>query len=242
MDIVRDLIKKRLEETRLSMSAASLRIGRNASYLQQFLRRGVPDELHERERLRLAELLGIDENDLRGTSTPLTSRPYTKNGDTSQTQASPDISVAGPEQKSVSRLYPVDAVFDLPVFATTQVAGGGASMMNRKVVDRISRPNFLMHVADAYGIIIGDNAMSPEIKNGATVLVHPHLPAHDGDTCVFRSERDTSSDNVEVRVLVRSTDHVWHVHRHKPKPKTYTLKKSDWPLCHLVVGVFFSRR
>jgi phage repressor protein C with HTH and peptisase S24 domain len=115
-------------------------------------------------------------------------------------------------------------------------------MMSKRPIDRISRPNFLAHVADAYGIIISDNAMSPKIKNGATVLVHPHLPPNDGDICVFRSERDTASDSVEVRVLVRSTDRVWHVHQHKPKPKTYTLKKSDWPVCHLVVGVFFSRR
>jgi hypothetical protein len=36
------------------MSEASHLINRNASYLQQFLKRGIPTELHERDRGKLA--------------------------------------------------------------------------------------------------------------------------------------------------------------------------------------------
>jgi SOS-response transcriptional repressor LexA len=242
MDIVRELIKKQLEEARLSMSEASLKIGRNASYLQQFLRRGVPEELHERERIRLAELLGIDENQLRGKSTPLTSRPYIKNGDRLQSQAPSAISVIGDKQIPLDtpRLFPISEMTqDLPVFATTQVAGGGVTMMSKKAVDRIARPNFLVHVDGAYGLIIPDDAMSPEAKSGSTALVHPHLPARDGDTCVFQSEQD-SGTAVLMRQLIRSNDRTWRVHQHKPA-KDYDLKKSEWPVCHAVVGNF-SRR
>jgi phage repressor protein C with HTH and peptisase S24 domain len=126
---------------------------------------------------------------------------------------------------------------DLPVFATTQVAG--ATIMSTKAIDRMLRPNFLLHVEDAYGLIISDNAMDPEAKNGSTVLVHPHLPARAGDTCVFQSEPH-SDIAVLVRQLVRSNDRTWRVHQHKPA-KDYDLKKTDWPVCHLVVGNF-SRR
>jgi phage repressor protein C with HTH and peptisase S24 domain len=241
MDIVRELIKKQLEEARLSMSEALLKIGRNASYLQQFLRRGVPEELHEKERLKLAELLGIDENQLRGKSIPLTSRPYIKNGDRLHSQAPSAISVTSGKQIPLDspRFFPISEMTqDLPVFATTQVAGG-AMIMSVKPIDRIARPNFLVHVDGAYGLIIPDDAMSPEAKSGSTALVHPHLPARDGDTCLFQSKQETGTA-VLMRQLVRSNDRNWRVHQHKPA-KDYDLKKTEWPVCHLVVGNF-SRR
>jgi hypothetical protein len=77
-DNVRQLIVERLAKMRLSMSNASVRIGRNTSYLQQFLRRGVPEELGERDRIKLAEVLGVNEGELRGNAAPLESRPYAK--------------------------------------------------------------------------------------------------------------------------------------------------------------------
>jgi hypothetical protein len=238
MDIVRELIKRQLEQARLSMSEASLKIGRNASYLQQFLKRDVPKELHERERIRLAELLGIDENELRGKSTPLTSRPYIKNGDRLQSQAPSAISMTGGKQIPLDspRFFPISEMTqDLPVFATTQVAGG-AMVMSTKPIDRMLRPNFLLHVDDAYGLIVIDDAMDPEVKNGATVQVHPHLPAKNGDACLFRSSADPDT-NVLVRQLVSANDGAWKVCQHKPH-KVYSLKKSEWPVCHLVVAVF----
>ena len=241
MDAVRDLIEKRLKTVRLSMSQASLRIGRNASYLQQFLRRGIPDELHEPERIKLAELLGVSEDVLRGKSSRLIARPYSKNSNDAQMQISPDIAVTSTGQKvlDMPRIYPItnDAP-DLPVFATTQIAG--VSVMITKPFDRIARPNFLLHVVDAYALIISDDTMDPEAKNGSTALVHPHLPPRNGDTCLFRAERDTTSDNAMVRQLVSANDRAWRVHQHKPA-KDYDLKKSEWPVCHLVVGNF-SRR
>jgi len=46
---------------------ASERIGRNHAYLQQFLERGIPAALPEEARERLAELLGVPQDELRGT-------------------------------------------------------------------------------------------------------------------------------------------------------------------------------
>ena len=167
------------------------------------------------------------------------SRAYTKNGNATRSHMVPDNSVSGGEHNSLAPLktIPIVGIPDLPVFATTQVAG--ATVMSKKPIDRTLRPNFLLHVEDAYGLIISDNAMDPEAKNGSTVLVHPHLPARNGDTCVFQSEPH-SDISVVVRQLVRSNERTWRVHQHKPA-KDYDLKKSDWPVCHLVVGNF-SRR
>lgn len=42
MDVVRKLILEKLEELELNMAEVSKRLGRNETYLQQFLKRGSP--------------------------------------------------------------------------------------------------------------------------------------------------------------------------------------------------------
>lgn len=49
-----------------SLAALSRLLGRNDAYLQQYVTRGSPRNLHERDRLRLAAYLGIDDRDLGG--------------------------------------------------------------------------------------------------------------------------------------------------------------------------------
>ena len=66
MDVVRKLILEKLAEKGLTMSEASIKIGKNHAYLQQFLKRGYPVELGEKSRIPLAELLGVPEDQLRG--------------------------------------------------------------------------------------------------------------------------------------------------------------------------------
>ncbi len=47
-----------------SLAALSALLGRNPSYLQQFLRKGSPRKLEEADRRRLAEFFGVDEVEL----------------------------------------------------------------------------------------------------------------------------------------------------------------------------------
>lgn len=57
----------RLAEARgVSLTALSRMIGRNAAYLQQFVKRGSPRRLDERDRRALAAFFGIDERQLGG--------------------------------------------------------------------------------------------------------------------------------------------------------------------------------
>ncbi|WP_338468239.1 S24 family peptidase [Novosphingobium sp. ZN18A2] len=51
-------------EKGVSLSALSAMIGRNPSYLQQFVRKGSPKRLEERDRHVLAQFLGVDEAEL----------------------------------------------------------------------------------------------------------------------------------------------------------------------------------
>lgn len=47
-----------------SLAGLSELIGRNASYLQQFIRKGSPRKLEEQDRRRLAQFFGVDEGEL----------------------------------------------------------------------------------------------------------------------------------------------------------------------------------
>lgn len=52
------------ERTRTSLAALSSMLGRNPSYLQQFVRKGSPRRLEEQDRHRLAEFFGVSEVEL----------------------------------------------------------------------------------------------------------------------------------------------------------------------------------
>ena len=65
-DPVRVALVSHLERLGLDMKAASRQVGRNASYLQQFIKRGIPRDLPEDVREALAPLLGVSADSLRG--------------------------------------------------------------------------------------------------------------------------------------------------------------------------------
>ena len=65
-DPVKALIVKQLDLKGLNMKEVSLGIGRNETYLHQFIAKGTPKRLHENDRQKLAKLLGVSEDQLRG--------------------------------------------------------------------------------------------------------------------------------------------------------------------------------
>lgn len=54
------------EGQRVSLAALSQMIGRNPTYLQQYIRKGSPRKLDEADRLQLASFFGVAESELRG--------------------------------------------------------------------------------------------------------------------------------------------------------------------------------
>ena len=52
------------EQARTSLASLSGMLGRNSSYLQQFVRKGSPRKLEEADRRKLAEFFGVDEVEL----------------------------------------------------------------------------------------------------------------------------------------------------------------------------------
>ena len=67
MDVVtqdRARLVELTEQSRTSLASLSAMLGRNPSYLQQFVRKGSPRKLEEADRRRLAEFFGVDEVEL----------------------------------------------------------------------------------------------------------------------------------------------------------------------------------
>lgn len=62
MDSVRKLLSGLIADRGLKLSDLSRKIGKNHAYMQQFIKRGIPDKLPEDVRAKLAELFGIDEH------------------------------------------------------------------------------------------------------------------------------------------------------------------------------------
>ncbi len=234
--MVRKLILEKLVERGLTMKAASLQIGQNHSYLYQFLKRGTPTELGEYPRARLAALLDVPEDALRGPSAKLPAREYGKANTTNNVQK-----VSPTQHNLVDNFTPVVAQFgnaDLPVFGTASGGIGGALIMSGEAVDYVVRPAPLLRVKDGYGMIVTGDSMSPQHENGSTALVNPHLPPRNGDTCVFRSHMDDGTVLALIKKLRRFTDDTWYVTQFNPK-KDFQLKRSEWQICHVTVGNYF---
>lgn len=66
MDQVRERLTALMEARGEDCLSLSKFLGRNAAYMQQFLKRGVPRRLQEDDRRKLAEFFGVDESELGG--------------------------------------------------------------------------------------------------------------------------------------------------------------------------------
>ena len=69
LDPTRLRVMKLIQQKRTDLKKASLAIGRNAAYLQQYLYRGIPKTLPEDAREALAAFLGVPEESLRPAKT-----------------------------------------------------------------------------------------------------------------------------------------------------------------------------
>ena len=65
-----------VEAQGVSLSGLSALLGRNPSYLQQFVRKGSPRKLEESDRRTLARFFGVDEGELGGVGGGAAAAPY----------------------------------------------------------------------------------------------------------------------------------------------------------------------
>jgi len=247
MDLVRKLIETRLKELGLSMAGVSRMLPsakgvmHNDSYLFQFLMKGSPRELAERERHTLAEILKVPEDQLRGPSMVLEGRKHGQNAAARKNtvaELSP-IPYRGVLESTIrADQSAIGSVVDLPVFGTSVRGDDGEQILSEMAVDWVVRPPMLARVADAYAVIVPRNKMEPVVKAGSIVMFHPYLPPRVGDLCLFRSLRNglTYVLGAEYRGETSTT---WQAHHYTPN-RDFTLKKVEWQACHRSVGVYFT--
>jgi phage repressor protein C with HTH and peptisase S24 domain len=159
MDSARSLIVSKVAEFGLSLSELSLRVGKNHAYFQQFIKRGVPTRLPEEVRGRVAEILKIDERQLKVPGL----------------KASP----AGPRPNAgLGGAVKINTW--IPVYG--QAVGGkdGEFVLNGNEVSEVLAPASLSTVPNAYAVYVVGDSMEPRYFAGETVFVNPRLPLSKG--------------------------------------------------------------
>lgn len=152
------------EEQGISLSSLSALIGRNTTYLQQFVRKGSPRKLDEADRRMLAGFLGVDEGELAGE------------GYNSYRSAS---DLAGKRAGKADWL-------DIPRLAAEASAGPGAVAAGDEAVGAL---RFSARWLRAQGfdpamlsaIVVAGDSMEPLLRDGDEILVdRSPRPLRDG--------------------------------------------------------------
>ncbi len=158
-DPVRLRLKELLRQNDLTLAAASLAIGRNQTYLQQYVDRGAPAVLGYRDTETLAEMLGCDPKELRHQSVP-------------QRRPMP------PRRPRTPAGIPGAPVVAIPEITVEVAAGAGATA--EEFVTETARwhwpENMIRHEGGAAPedlriLRVRGNSMEPEVRDGDRVVV-----------------------------------------------------------------------
>ena len=143
-------------EQGVSLAALSAFIGRNAAYLQQFVRKGSPRKLEEGDRRRLAQFLGVDESALGGPE------------DSSHVRI-------GKTQGAVGAPRREDWV-DVPRLDVDAAAGGGALATDERAIGAFRFSATWLRgqglgPAMLSAIAVAGDSMEPTLRDGDEILV-----------------------------------------------------------------------
>lgn len=128
---------------------------------------------------------------------------------------------------------------DFPIYASAE-GGPGEVIRSSEAMEWAPRPEPLIHVKSAYGIIISGTSMQPEYRPGDTALVNPLLPLIGGEVYIFYREMEGEA-RATIKELRRQGSDAWHVRQHNPpegRKHDFTLPRKEWSICHRVIGKF----
>lgn len=115
-------------------------------------------------------------------------------------------------------------------------AGDGAIVISNEPVAMIDRPQPLIGVRGAYGVMVVGESMNPVIRPGDSVMINPHLQPRREDICLFIYD-ENGDFRATLKEFISQTKSLWEVRRYCPELKDFTLSKRDWPKCHVVVSI-----
>ena len=154
MDPIRGRILALVKESRSNLRMASRAIGRNTSYLHQFIHRGTPRLLAEHDREALAEHLGCSPDELRHDRTPV-----------GTVQPQPPPAVPGG----------YSAVREIAVRAAAGPGAWNEEAERTKAIwilgDRLIRHDFQARPEDLRMITVEGDSMEPLVSGGDQILI-----------------------------------------------------------------------
>jgi len=139
-------------------------LGRNAAYVQQFIRRGTPKKLDEEDRRTLARYFRVDESLLGGPRAPVVATPQSRRG--ADYVRIPRLAIgasAGP-----GALYPDDAAGEEFVLDARSVrALGDANMLS---MIKVSGDSMEPTLGDGDDILVDRSDAADRVRDGIYVL------------------------------------------------------------------------
>jgi len=224
-----DPARKRLQDlvkaAGTDLKALSLRLGKNPTYLQQYITKGSPQELRYEHRVMLAEVLRCNADELSAANA---------RGDT-QTRAT--ISIVAPQNRTGVELLSGHATFagprrDLPILGYVKAGGRGFFIGNGERQGVTVRPEALRDVTTAYAVRVHDESMSPVLEPGYLLFVDPTRPVRPNDTVIIQ----LADGQTFVKRLVRRTEKAMICRQFNPATEV-KYEPAKVTAVHLVVQV-----
>jgi len=212
----RDIIRAKLTEQHLSMKDASLAIGKNHAYLQQYFERGAPSELPRDTRERLARTLGVAAHDLVELSAPY----------------------AATAKQTATFVRPFRPGTDLiPVLGLAEGGEEGWSIWNGDTVAYVERPPSLRGATKAYALHVIGSSMEPRYYANETIHAHPSKAITVGAFVVLqiRATEEGVPPRALVKRLVKRLSSKVVLEQFNP-PRTFEIATKDIVSMHRIVS------
>ncbi len=213
MDELRQAIKDAVDAGVTNYKALSSAIAKNHAYVQQFVERGTPRELKQRDEQAIRDIIGG-----KAPTPPTRSTAF-------KPLITPGSELVGAR--------------DFPIYAAAQ-GGEGHVIITFDPVEVVKRPAILEGVRDAYGVLLTGSSMEPAYWPGDMALVHPHLPpARDTDVVLFHVPPHSEAEAI-IKRLTSFNDKEWRLKQYNPADD-FTESRVEWSICHRVVGKYNAR-
>lgn len=195
LDAARRRLQELVEDSGSDLKSLSLHLGRNPTYLQQYLNKGSPRQLDWEDRLELARVLRCTPEELTSPSSKVNQAKIATN------------SIVAPQNKTGLELVSAGhATFagprDLPILGYVKAGGLGFFIGNGDRQGVTVRPEALRDVTTAYAVRVHDDSMSPALEPGYLLFVDPTRPVKPGDNVVIQLQ----DGQAFIKRLVRRTE------------------------------------
>ena len=213
---LRTRIQNRLTELGRSPITAAVSVGLERTYIRDFVN-GRKDSIRLDKRALVAQALDWSVDQLMNEGARGASRVSTVTGDL------------------------LVGARDFPIYAAAQ-GGNGHMIVHTDVMEYVKRPVILEGVPDSYGILIVGDSMVPAYRPGDMALIHPRRPPErDTDVVLYDQDHRTGEAKAMIKRLIGFNDRSWKLEQYNPA-KTFSEHRTDWPICHQVVGMYKGRR